>query len=159
MVKSVPRQFFVLLLKCEFSTFNILKSFVAKVTRVWSVNHSIHKRNENEFFTWVSLGIFLLGSVNHSFHKRNENYFFTWVSLGIFLVWSLNLSFHKRNENDFFTWVSLDMVAVCVPLLLTFETWWFINKVPPHVLTTVFTREWKWLLHMSIFRHFLIVKC
>ena len=114
MIKSVPWQFFVLLLKCEFSTFNILKSFVAKVTRVWSVNHSIHKRNENEFFTWVSLGIFLLGSVNHSFHKRNENDFFTWVSLGIFLLWSVNHSFHKRNENDFFTWVSLGILFLCI---------------------------------------------
>ena len=57
------------------------------------------------------------------------------MSLGIFLLWSVNHSFHKRNENDFFTWVSLDMVAVCVPLLLTFETWWF-NKILLHVLTT-----------------------
>ena len=40
---------------------------------LWSVNHSFPKRNENDFFTWVSLGIFLLWSVNHSFHKRNEN--------------------------------------------------------------------------------------
>ena len=71
------------------------------------VNHSFHTRNKNGFFTWVSLGIFLLWSVNHSIHKRNENYFFTWVSLGIFLVWSFNISFHKRHENDFFTWVSL----------------------------------------------------
>ena len=64
-------------------------------------------KNENEFSTWVSLGIFLLWSVNCSFHKRNENDFFTWVYLGIFLLGSLNHSFPKRNENDFFTWVTL----------------------------------------------------
>ena len=66
--------------------------------------------------------------------------FSTWVSLGSFLLWSVNHSFHKRFENDFFTWVFLDMVAVCVPLLLTFESWWFINKVPIDLLTT-FSQE------------------
>ena len=67
-------------------------------------------KNENEFTTWVSLGIFLLWSVNRSFHKRNENDFFTWVSLGIFLLWSVNHSFHKRNENDFSTLFSLGIL-------------------------------------------------
>ena len=71
------------------------------------VNHSFHMRNKNGFFTWVSLGIFLLWSFNLSFHKRHENDFFTWVSLGIYLLWSVSHSFHKRNENDFCTWVSL----------------------------------------------------
>ena len=62
---------------------------------LWSVNCSFHKRNENDFLTCVSLGIFLLGSLNHSFPKRNENDFFTWVTLGIYLLWSANHSFHK----------------------------------------------------------------
>ena len=96
----------MLLLKCEFSTFYLLESFVTKVTRVWSVNHSFHERNENDFSTWFSLGL-LLCSVYHIFHKRNENEFFTWVCLDIFLLWSVNHSFHKQNENDFFTWVHL----------------------------------------------------
>ena len=56
---------------------------------MWSVNHNFHKRNENDFFTWVSLGIFLLWSC---FHKRHENDFFTWVSLGIFLLFSVKLT-------------------------------------------------------------------
>ena len=34
----------------------------------------------------ISLGIFLLWSVNHSFHQRNENDFSTWVSLCILLL-------------------------------------------------------------------------
>ena len=89
--------FFVLLLKCEFSTFYLLESFVTKVTRVWSVNHSFHERNENDFSTWFSLGL-LLCSVYHIFYKRNENEFFTLVSLGIFLLWSVKYSFHKRNK-------------------------------------------------------------
>ena len=73
---------------------------------MWSVNQSFHKRNENEFCTWVSLGILLLCSVYHIFHKRNENEFSKLGSLGIFLLWSVSHSFHKRNENDFATWVS-----------------------------------------------------
>ena len=56
---------------------------------MWSVNHSFHKKNENDFFTWVSLGLYLLWSVNHSFHKRNENDLSTWFSLGILLFCSV----------------------------------------------------------------------
>ena len=70
---------------------------------LWSVSHSFHRRNKNDFCTWVSLGILLLCSVYHIFHKRNENEFSTRVSLGIFLLWGVNHSFHKRNENDFST--------------------------------------------------------
>ena len=67
---------------------------------LWSVNHSLHTRNKNDFFTWVSLGIFLLRSFNLSFHKRHENDFFTWVSLGIFKFglnfWDIRLGLEKN---------------------------------------------------------------
>ena len=79
------------------------------------VNHSFHKRNENELTTvftrenlvgkhplhmpcirtsWVG---FLLWSVYHIFHKRYKNDFSTWVSLGILLLCNVYHVFHKRN--------------------------------------------------------------
>ena len=101
-MERLLRRSLTTILKTIFSRWVYLGIFL-----LWSVNHSIHKRNENYFFTWVSLSIFLVWNLNLSFHKRNENDFFTWVSLGIFLLWSVNHSFHKRNENDYFAWVSL----------------------------------------------------
>ena len=62
-----------------------------------------------DFVTWVSLGIFLLWSVNHSFHKRLENDFFTWVSLDMVAVcvplWHLKHddSLTKYRVNHIFT--------------------------------------------------------
>ena len=91
-----------------FSCCVVLTTFFTRET-----NHIFHKRNENDFFTWVSSGIFLLWSVNHSFHMQNENDFFTWVYLGIYVLWSVNHCFHKRNENDFSTWFSLGILLFC----------------------------------------------
>ena len=79
---------------------------------LWSVNHSFHKRNENDFSTWVSLGLYLLWSVNHSFHKRNENDFSTWFSLGILLLSSVYHIFHKINQNWKKNWTPVAKVGL-----------------------------------------------
>ena len=69
-----------------------------------------HNINKNDFSTWVYLGIFLLWSVNHSFHKRIDNDFFSLVSfkhddsLAKYPHTCLP-HFHNINENDFSTWV------------------------------------------------------
>ena len=81
-----------------------------------NVYHSFHKRNENYFFTWVSLGIYLLWSVSHSFHKRNENYFSTWVSLGILLLCSVYHIFHIFQPIE-------KILAMVFNLLKTFWLW------------------------------------
>ena len=46
------------------------------------ISNDSDKPKQDDFFTWVSLGIYLLWSANHRFHKRNKNDFFTWFSLG-----------------------------------------------------------------------------
>ena len=79
---------------------------------LWSVNHSFRKWNENDFFTWVSLGIYLLWSIYNSFHKRNENDFSTWFSLGILLLSSVYHIFHKINQNWKKNWTPVAKVGL-----------------------------------------------
>ena len=98
---------------------------------LWSVNHSFHKRNENDFFTWVSLGLYLLWSVNHSFHKRNENDFSTWFSLGILLFCSVYHIFHKINQN----WKKIITTPqICLPSMF----WHYFGKLLLQKLDFIF---------------------